>query len=112
MRTLADKESKTKFYSQAVTQLQIFAEFLLDMLSEESEPLVLFLEAVKAILRLREYRSLTKHDNIKTYMDFDQYNQIKMREKHEASLIQMIRSQKSVARPKDPIVSKGYADCL
>jgi hypothetical protein len=74
VRTLSDKESKTKFYSQGVTQLQVFAEFLLDMLSEESEPLVLFLEVAKAILRLREYRSLTKRDNIKTYMDFDQYN--------------------------------------
>ena len=112
VRTLNDKESETKFFSQGVTQLQIFAEFMLDMLSEQSEPFVLFLEIAKAILRLKEYRSLAKKDKIKTFVDFEKYNQIKLREKHAASLFQMTRSQRSVTRPKEPVVSAGYADCL
>ena len=41
------------------------------MLHEKGEPLAFGFEAFKALLRLKEYRSLVKNDGIKTFIEFD-----------------------------------------
>jgi hypothetical protein len=98
---------KVKYLSGIISQLQIFAEFFFDILNERDEPLVFVFEAVKALLRLKEYRDLVKNEKIKTYFDFEVYKNLKETQAFEESLCKMIRSSKTIQKPANLIVSIG-----
>ena len=85
---------KVKYMSSIVGQIQIFAEFLFDLLNERDEPLVLALELVKAVFRLREYRQLMREEKIKTHIEFPEYKSLKDAQAFEDSLCKLARSQK------------------
>ena len=69
------------------------------MINERGEPLVLAFEILKAILRLREYRALVKHERINTLIDMEHYTQLKLAQEHEDKMCSLIRSQKQVEKP-------------
>lgn len=48
-------------------------EFLFEVINERDEPLVFAFEAAKFFLRLREYRSLVKHERINVLIDMEIY---------------------------------------
>lgn len=52
-------------------------------MNERDEPVVFIFEAIKALLKLREYTSLVTQDKIKTYVDFDTYKNLKETEAYE-----------------------------
>ena len=59
--------------SGALSQVQIFAEFMFDVSSKDVKPLVLLFEAVKALLKLKEYSRLVHEENINVHIDFETY---------------------------------------
>ena len=83
---------KVKYMSSMVAQVQIFAEFLFDLLNERDEPLVLALEVLKAVFRLREYRQLIGQEKIKTHIEFPEYKSLKDAQALEDSLCKLARS--------------------
>jgi len=87
---------KVRYLSGILSQIQIFAEFFFDILNERDEPLVFAFEAIKALLRLKEYRDLVSSEKIKTYVDFDTYKNLKETKAYEESLCKMARSQKII----------------
>lgn len=64
---------KVAFSSSAFSQVQLFMEFLFEVINERDEPLVFAFEAVKFCLRLREYRSLVKYERINVLIDMEVY---------------------------------------
>jgi len=88
-------------------------EFLFEVINERGEPLVFAFEVVKAGLRLREYRSLVRHERINTLIDMEMYTQLKLAQEHEDKLCSLIRSQKTVEKPpaSAKVLSKGL-QCL
>ena len=48
-------------------------EFLFEVINERDEPLVFAFEAVKFVLRLREYRALVRHERINVLIDMELY---------------------------------------
>lgn len=74
---------KVKFLSGALSQVQIFAEFMFDVSSKDVKPLVLLFEVVKALLKFKEYSRLVKEENIKVHIDFETYKQFKEVEAYE-----------------------------
>ena len=58
--------------------MQLFAEFLFEVINERDEPLVFAFEALKFVLRLREYRALVKHERINVLIDMEQYTMFKV----------------------------------
>ena len=67
------------FYSSgALSQVQLFVEFLFEVINERDEPLVFAFEVCKFVLRLREYRSLVRHEKLNVLIDMEGYSQFKM----------------------------------
>ena len=101
-----------KYLSGILTQIQIFAEFFFDILNERDEPIVFVFEALKAMIRLREYASLVNNEKIKTYIDFETYKHLKETESYEDSLCKMVRSNKVVQKPAVKLVSPGLQELI
>lgn len=62
--------------------------------------MVVVLEAVKALVKIREYSSLISRENIKVLLDYESYKMVKETKDFEESICQMIRSQKTFQRPE------------
>ena len=62
---------KVAYYSGALSQIQLFIEFLFEVLHERGEPLVFVFEGVKSLLKLREYRQLVKYERVNVFIDME-----------------------------------------
>ena len=95
----AQNTHKVAYSSGALSQVQLFMEFWFEVINERDEPLVFAFEILKAILRLREYRALVRHERINTLIDMEHYTQLKLAQEHEDKMCSLIRSQKMVEKP-------------
>ena len=65
------------YFSKGLSNIQLFVEFLFEILHERGEPVVALIELVKAGLRLREYFQLiTREKGISSYLDLDSYREL------------------------------------
>ena len=62
---------RVSYSSGAFSQVQLFMEFLFEVINERDEPLVFGFEAIKFFLRLREYRALVCHEKINVLIDME-----------------------------------------
>ena len=69
----ANNTHKVAYSSTALSQVQLFLEFLFEVINERDEPLVFAFEVAKAVLRLREYRALVKYERINVLIDMEVY---------------------------------------
>jgi len=69
-------------------------EFLFEVLHERGEPLVFAFEAVKSVLKLREYRRLVKYERVNVFIDMEQYKLLKQAQEYEEGMCKLIRTQK------------------
>jgi len=96
---LTNNTHKVSYSSGAFSQVQLFMEFLFEVINERDEPLVFAFEVLKFFLRLREYRSLVKHERINVLIDMEMYKQFKAAQEHEERVCSLIRSQKQIEKP-------------
>ena len=61
------------YFSKALTNIEYFIEFFFDILNEKVEPVIIFIEGIKLLMRLKEYIALLKSEKIKSYIDIDAY---------------------------------------
>ena len=80
------------------------------MINERDEPIVLVVEIIKAILKMREYRALVNHEKINVLVDMDVYRNFKASEAYEQSLLKLIRSNKTISKPPLYTLSSGLAE--
>ena len=74
----ANNTHKVAYSSSPLSQVQLFLEFLFEVINERDEPLVFAFEVAKAVLRLKEYRALVRYEHINTLIDMEQYTQLKL----------------------------------
>ena len=62
------------YFSKALSNIQLFIEFFFEVLNERAEPLILAIEGLKSLLKLREYRLLVGgKERINTYIEMEAY---------------------------------------
>lgn len=96
---------KVTYLSGAISQIQLFIEFFFEVINERDEPIVFVFELAKAIMRLREYRGLVRHEDINVLIDLDAYKLFKQSEAYERGLIKLIRSSRTINKPIAPQAS-------
>ena len=74
---------KVTYLSGAISQIQLFIEFFFEVINERDEPIVFVVELAKAIIKLKEYRGLRKHEEINVLIDLDMYKQYKAAQAYE-----------------------------
>ena len=76
-RQYKNNKFKVFYFSKGLSNIQLFVEFLFEILHERAEPLITVVELGKALLRLHEYHQLvTKEKGINTYLDLDSYREL------------------------------------
>ena len=71
---LTSNTHKVFYSSGALSQVQLFIEFYFEVINERDEPLVFAFELAKFFLRMREYRSLVRHERINVLIDMETYS--------------------------------------
>lgn len=98
------------YFSKAPTNIGLFVEFFFEILNERCEPVVICLEALKAILRLKEYSQLLVHENINAYIDLEAYKDMKKLKEIKESHFKLVRSRRQLPKIPDfkpnPLLSK------
>ena len=67
---------KVFYFSKGLNNIQLFVEFLFEILHEKDEPLIAVIELVKAGLKLREYYQLVTREKVHSYLELDSYKEL------------------------------------
>ena len=71
-------EQKSCLFSDLIDKWSTSEEELFfEVINERDEPIVFVVELAKSMLKLKEYRALVKHEDIKVLIDLDLYKQYK-----------------------------------
>lgn len=107
IKQFKNKDRKMTYISSSMSQLELLLEFTFANLNEEVEPLIYFFEAVKALLKLKEYVSLITKERMGCYVSKELYEVHKQVEEKKKSMVMLPRSGKSIPKPDNfPISSK------
>ena len=61
------------YFSVAIQTCELFVEFILQLLSRQSDYLIMLIEFLKSLTKFREYRMLTQKENIKLFIEQSEY---------------------------------------
>lgn len=89
-----------------MSNIELFIEFFFEILNEKCEPLIVFVEAVKCILRLKEYKALIQREKINSYIDIDSYKEMKRLKEIKDNHFYLVRSKKKMPKIKNFKVSE------
>jgi len=96
------KNNKLKvfYFSKGLNNIQLFIEFLFEILHEKNEPIISVVELVKAVLKLREYYQLIHKENVHSYLEMESYRELTLRKEIKENHIQLMRSKRRVQKIK------------
>ena len=86
------------YFSKALSNCQLFIEFIYEILNEQSEPLVIVIEGIKCLLKLREYRQLINKEHINAYIELEAYKELKKLKEIKASHYHWVRARNRLPR--------------
>ena len=90
------------YFSKGLSNIQLFVEFLFEILHEKDEPLVAMIELVKAGLKLREYYQLIKKEKgVHSYLELESYRELTLLKEIKHNHIQLMRSKRHVQKIHD-----------
>lgn len=89
---------KVFYFSKGLNNIQMFFEFLFEVLHEKDEPLIAVVEAAKAALKLREYYQLVTKEGVGSYLELESYKELTMLKEIKESHIQMMRTQRRLQK--------------
>lgn len=76
-RQYRNNNFKVFYFSKGLSNIELFIEFLFEILHERGEPIIALVELIKAGLRLREYHQLiTREKSIHSYLELDSYREL------------------------------------
>ena len=75
-RQYKNNKFKVFYWSKGLNNIQLFIEFLFEILHEKNEPLISVIELFKAVLKLREYYQLIKKENVHSYLELESYREL------------------------------------
>jgi len=88
------------YFSKVATNIELFVEFIFEILKEKDEPLVAFIELFKCLLKLKEYKDLLSKEKAQTYMELESYEDMKKLEEIKKEQIRLRRSKRNIPRIK------------
>ena len=91
---------KVFYFSKGLNNIQMFIEFLFEILHEKDEPLICMVELVKAALKLREYYQLIHRERVNSYLELDSYRELTLLKEIKENHIKMMRTKKRIERIK------------
>ena len=98
-RQYRNNKFKVFYFSKSLANIQLFIEFLFEILHEKDEPLIALIELVKAGLKLREYHQLlTKEKGIHSYLELESYRELTLLNEIKQNHIQLMRSKRRVEK--------------
>lgn len=90
------------YFSKGLSNIQLFVEFLFEILHEKDEPLIALIELFKAGLRLREYYQLLKKEKgIHSYLELESYRELTLLKEIKQNHIQLMRSKRHIEKLHD-----------
>ena len=89
------------YFSKGLSNIEYFIEFFFEILNEKVEPVILFLEGIKVLLRLREYMQLLKSEHVNSYIDIDAYQEMKKLKEIKENHFFLVRSKKRLPKIKN-----------
>lgn len=87
---------KVFYFSKGLNNLQLFVEFLFEILHEKDEPLIMLIEAAKSCFKLREYYQLIHQEGINIYLDIESYRELTLLKEIKEGHIQMMKTKRLV----------------
>lgn len=102
-----EKDRKLVYLSSTLSQLELLFELYFGHLNETVEPLIYFVEAVKSLLKFREYIKLITKEKMSYYVSKELYDAHVRDEEKKKSMLLLPRSKKYLPKPdKFPISDK------
>jgi hypothetical protein len=97
---LRQDRKKLFYFSNIVDQAGLLSEFVWEHLHEEVEPMIIWLETVKAAMRIWEYGVLLRHEKLNCYIDKGNYEQVQLEKEQARQQHKLPRSGKRVPKLK------------
>lgn len=85
-------------------------EFLFEALHERSEPIVAVFELVKMVCQLREYHGLLYNEKVHTYIDLEDYQELKKIKEYKESHFTLKRTKKDLPKLKEFQISEKFKE--
>ena len=95
-----DNKYEVFYFSKGLTHLELFAEFFFEIMNENCDPLLAFVELIKTGLKLKEYHGLLKKENVNVYVDMDTYREIKRLKEIKENHFYLTRSKRKMPKLK------------
>ena len=89
---------KVFYFSKGLNNIQLFVEFLFEILHEKDEPLIVFVEAVKAGLKLREYYQLIHKEKVSSYLELESYKELTLLKEIKEGHIELMRTKRRMQK--------------
>ena len=67
---------KVFYWSKGLNNVQLFVEFLFEILHEKNEPIILVVELLKAMLKINEYYQLVHKEKVSSYLELESYKEL------------------------------------
>ena len=76
---------------------------MFEILNEKDEPLILSLETIKAIFKIKEYYQLIQNENVNSYLEMESYKELILRKDIKSSYLHLARSNQ-----RKEMIKKGF----
>ena len=101
-RQYKNNKFKVFYFSKGLSNIQLFVEFLFEILHEKDEPLIAMIELLKAGLKLREYYQLIKKEKgVQSYLELESYRELTLLKEIKQNHIQHMRSKRHIEKIHD-----------
>ena len=64
------------YFSKGLNNIQLFTEFIFELLQYRSEPIISYVELFKSVLKLREYYQLLRKERVHSYLELESYKEL------------------------------------
>ena len=110
-RQYRNNKFKVFYFSKGLSNIQLFIEFLFEILHEKDEPLIALVELVKAGLRLKEYYHLvTREKGIHSYLDLDSYRELTLFKEIKKNHVQLMHTKRRVEKLHYLQINQAFQD--
>ena len=97
-RQYRNNKYKVFYFSKGLNNIQLFVEFLFEILHEKDEPLMACIEVVKAGLKLRELWQLVSKEKVNSYIELESYRELTIMKDIYQTQIKLMRTKRRVKK--------------
>ena len=84
------------YWSKGLNNVQLFVEFLFEILHEKNEPIILVVELLKSMLKINEYYQLVHKEKVSSYLELESYKELTLLKEIKHNHVLLMRSNRRV----------------